>query len=60
MKNQLDTSVGLILGVFFVILFIYVIYTNMSSQHSTPANFIDIDYTKDRVFFLPELVSAQG
>ena len=57
MKNQLGASVGLILVVFFLILVVYVIYTNWLIPHTTSAKFINIDYTKDRVFFLPELVS---
>lgn len=57
MKNQLDASVGLILVVLFLILVVYIIYINWLSPHTTSAKFINIDYTKDRVFFLPELVS---
>jgi hypothetical protein len=56
MKNQLEALVGIILLVIFLILAVYIIYTNWLSPHTTPANFINIDYKKERVFFLPELV----
>lgn len=59
--NQLDSSIGIILVVVFGLLLMWIIFNNWGINNT--ANFINVDYnnvdyTKDRVFYLPALVSG--
>jgi hypothetical protein len=54
--NQLDSSIGIILVAVFGILLMWIIFNYWGIDNT--ANFINVDYTKDRVFYLPALVSG--